>query len=251
MFEGERVSGEPAQLHLLLVLGVFAGAVVSGFCGFAFSAVAGAILLHALPPSEAVPLMMMCSVLVQSVCLVSLRRHIQWGGSLILIAGGLFGLPPALYVLLHADPTWFRIGFGLFLSAYAGCMLFRPAAHYFKDAHGPGYDAAAGLLGGFVGGVTAMPGAVPTIWYDLRGLAKDRQRGLVQPYITAMQITGLAILAARRGVPDVLIDNLVFSLAPLAGGTLIGLALFGKVREGPFRRVLLGVLLLSGLTYVV
>ena len=77
MFEGERVSGEPAQLHLLLVLGVFAGAVVSGFCGFAFSAVAGAILLHALPPSEAVPLMMMCSVLVQSVCLVSLRRHIQ------------------------------------------------------------------------------------------------------------------------------------------------------------------------------
>ena len=51
------MSGEPSQLHLLLALGVFAGAVVSGFCGFAFSAVAGAILLHALPPSEAVPLM--------------------------------------------------------------------------------------------------------------------------------------------------------------------------------------------------
>ena len=245
------MSGEPAQLHLLMVLGVFAGAVVSGFTGFAFSAVAGAVLLHALPPSEAVPLMMMCSVLVQSVCLVSLRRHIQWRGSLMLVAGGLFGLPPALYVLLHADPTSFRIGFGLFLSAYAGLMLFRPALHYFKDARGPGYDVAAGLLGGFVGGVTAMPGAVPTIWYDLRGLPKDRQRGLVQPYITAMQITALAILAARRGVPDVLIENLGFSLAPLAGGTLLGLALFGKVRDGPFRRVLLGVLLISGLTYVV
>src|SRR5262249_38469173 len=124
LFEGERVSGEPAQLELLMALGVFAGAVVSGFTGFAFSAVAGAVLLHALPPSEAVPLMMICSVLVQSVCLVSLRRHIQWRGSLMLVAGGVFGLPPALYVLLHADPTSFRIGFGLFLSAYAGLMLF-------------------------------------------------------------------------------------------------------------------------------
>lgn len=238
-------------LHLLVALGVFAGAVVSGFTGFAFSAVAGAVLLHALPPSEAVPLMMICSILVQSVCLVSLRRHIQWRGSLMLVAGGLFGLPPALYVLLHADPTSFRIGFGLFLSAYAGFMLFRPALHYFKGVQGPGYDAVVGFLGGLVGGVTAMPGAVPTIWFDLRGLAKDRQRGLVQPYIAAMQVAALAILAARRGVPHVLVENLVFSLAPLAGGTLIGLALFGKVSEGPFRRVLLGVLLVSGLSYVV
>ena len=133
--------GEPAQLHLLIGLGVFAGAVVSGFTGFAFSAVAGAVLLHGLPQDEAVPLMMMCSVLVQGFCLVSLRRHIQWRGSLTLVAGGIFGLPPALYVLLHADPASFRIGFGLFLSAYAGLMLFRPALHWFKDARGPGYDA--------------------------------------------------------------------------------------------------------------
>ena len=69
-----------------------------------------------------------------------------------------------------------------------------------------------------------MPGAVPTIWYDLRGLSKERQRGLVQPYITAMQLAALAILATRRGVPDVLIENLLFSLAPLAVGTLVGLA---------------------------
>jgi len=238
-------------LHLLMALAIFAGAVVSGFCGFAFSAVAGAILLHALAPSQAVPLMMICSTLVQTTCLVSLRRHIQWRGSLMLIAGGLFGLPPALYVLLHADPAWFRIGFGLFLAAYAGFMILRPTLHYFRGARGPGYDAVVGLAGGLVGGVTAMPGAVPTIWYDLRGLPKEHQRGLVQPYITAMQIAALALLAAQHGVPDALVGNLLFSLAPLAAGTLVGLALFGRVRDVLFRRVLLGVLLVSGLIYVI
>src|SRR5215472_1959606 len=245
------VSGDPAQLHLLMALGVFAGAVVSGFTGFAFSAVAGAMLFHALPPSEVVPLMMVCSVLVQTTCLVSLRRHIEWRGSLMLVAGGLFGLPPALYVLVHAAPPSIRIGFGIFLAAYSALMLLRPTLHYFRDAQGPGYDAAVGLVGGLVGGVTAMPGAVPTMWYDLRGVAKEQQRGRVQPYITAMQVAALAILAAEHGVPDALVGDLLFSLAPLAVGTGVGLALFGRVSDKRFRRVLLGVLLVSGLFYVI
>jgi uncharacterized membrane protein YfcA len=243
------VAGDLSQF--LVVLGIFAGAVVSGFTGFAFSAVAGAILLHVLPPSEAVPLMMVCSVLVQSASLVSLRRHIQWRGSMLLVLGGLFGLPPALYVLLHADPVWFRAGFGIFLAAYATYMLVRPAVRCFKHMGGPPYDAAVGLAGGLVGGVTAMPGAVPTIWCDLRGLAKDRQRGLVQPYITAMQLAALAFLATRHELPNALFGHVLFALGPLAVGTIIGLALFDRVNEVLFRRVLLSALLVSGLAYVI
>lgn len=234
-----------------LFLGVFAGAMVSAFTGFAFSAVAGAVLLHVLPPSEAVPLMMVCSVLVQSVSLVSLRRQIDWRGSAMLIAGGLFGLPPALHVLLTADPTLFRIGFGIFLAAYAGYMLFRPAVRRFEHVRGRRYDAAIGLAGGLVGGVTAMPGAVLAIWCDLRGLAKERQRGLVQPYIAAMQVAALAFLATRHQLPEALPGHVVLSLAPLAAGALVGLTLFGRVSDGLFRRVLLGVLLVSGLSYVI
>src|SRR5882757_7867108 len=48
--------------YLLLSAAVFAGAFVSGLAGFAFSAVAGGILLHVFLPLEAVPLMMACSI---------------------------------------------------------------------------------------------------------------------------------------------------------------------------------------------
>src|SRR5258708_40043772 len=67
---------------LLLSAAVFLGSLVSGFAGFAFSAVAGAILLHVLPPMEAVPLMMLCSVAVQAANLWALRQNIQWKESL-------------------------------------------------------------------------------------------------------------------------------------------------------------------------
>jgi uncharacterized protein len=48
--------------NLLLSVAVFAGAFVSSLAGFAFSAVAGAILLRIFQPMEAVPLMMACSI---------------------------------------------------------------------------------------------------------------------------------------------------------------------------------------------
>jgi uncharacterized membrane protein YfcA len=44
--------------NLLLSVAVFAGAFVSGLAGFAFSAVAGAILLRIFQPMEAVPLLL-------------------------------------------------------------------------------------------------------------------------------------------------------------------------------------------------
>jgi hypothetical protein len=40
----------------------FVGGIVSGFAGFAFSAAAGAILLHFMEPKLAIPLMMFCSI---------------------------------------------------------------------------------------------------------------------------------------------------------------------------------------------
>src|SRR6185436_8900837 len=112
---------------VLLSVAVFAGAFVSGLSGFAFSAVAGAILLHVFPPMEAVPLMMACSITVQAANLFALRKSMQWKTSLVFIAGGLLGIPIAIYLLQNADTGIFRLGFGILVSLYAAYALFRPA----------------------------------------------------------------------------------------------------------------------------
>jgi uncharacterized protein len=64
---------------LLLSAAAFTGAFVAGLAGFAFSAVAGAILLHSFPPLEAVPLMMACSVAVQAANLWACARTFNGG----------------------------------------------------------------------------------------------------------------------------------------------------------------------------
>src|SRR6266568_2771302 len=110
---------------LLINLAVFAGAVVSGLAGFAFSAVAGAIMIQVLPPTEAVPLMMICSLAPQAASLCTVHRSVDWKGSFILIISGLLGIPLAVYALQTVDTWSFRIGFGLFVAVYAAYMLCR------------------------------------------------------------------------------------------------------------------------------
>jgi len=232
---------------LILSAAVFAGALVSGMAGFAFSGVAGAMLLHVLPPTEAVPFMMICSIAVQSASLVALRRHLAWRGSIVLILGGALGIPPALFLLQHVDVAAFRVGFGVFLALYSACMLFRPSVAGVPKIERRPHDAAIGFAGGLIGGLTAMPGALPTLWCDLRGVPKDQQRGLIQPFIAAMQVFALAMLLAQHGMPGKVLMDALVGLPALAAGTTLGIALFGRMTDATFRRAILAVLFAAGL----
>ena len=141
---------------LLLSAAVFAGAFVSGLSGFAFSAVAGAILLRVFQPLEAVPLMMACSVGVQATNLWALRRSIRWEGSLLLIVGGLIGVPIAVSLLQSTDTHLLRRGFGAVVALYAAYMLLRPTLVTAGEAVGRHWVALIGFGGWLVGGLYGM-----------------------------------------------------------------------------------------------
>lgn len=237
---------------LLVSLAVFAGAFVSGLAGFAFSAVAGAVLLHVFPAPEAVPLMMFCSIVIQAINLWALRNHIRWAGSAPLIVGGLLGVPLAIYLLQNADTRLLRLGFGFVVSLYAAYMLFRPKmVEVSEHLAGKFVTALIGFGGGLVGGLTAMPGAVPTIWCDMRGMSKGGQRGLVQPYIAAMQLSALAILLGRQNLSSKIAMDFALSIPAMLAGSLLGLLAFRHVNELMFRKAILVMLLISGSALII
>ena len=235
---------------LIVSAATFAGAVVSGLAGFAFSAVAGAILLHVLPPTEAVSLMMACSIVTQTVSLISLRGTVKWRFEPMMIAGGAVGVLPALYLLSHVDAHEFRVGFGIFLVAYAAYMLLRRAVA--GEARVPSRlrHIMVGFGGGLIGGLTAMPGAMMVIWCDMRGLPKDRQRALSQPYVLAMQVIALALMVAQHTFSSQTLVSLTYSLPALFAGAALGVLMFRRVNDAHFRSAVLGLLMFGGVGLV-
>jgi uncharacterized protein len=96
-----------------------------------------------------------------------------------------------------------------------------------------------------------MPSAVPTLWCDLRGLSKDQQRGIVQPFMVAMQALAAVLLIGQPNAVDgELSADLLVTLPALCAGTWLGLKLFGRLDDRMFRKVVLGLLLFSGLALV-
>jgi len=234
-----------AASFCLLSMAVFCGAFVSGLAGFAFSAVAGAILLHVLPPLEAVPLMMACSIAVQTTNLWALRKSIHWKQSLVLVGGGLLGVPFAVWLLEVADAWLFREGFGFAVACYAAYMLFRPRLSQ-RLRMNTKRNVLIGFGGGFVGGLTAMPGAIPTIWCDIHGVPKAEQRGMVQPFIAAMQSFALVLMLLQRDLSAKVLVDFAASIPALLAGAALGIFAFRCVDELLFRRITLSILLLSG-----
>jgi uncharacterized membrane protein YfcA len=232
-----------AQL-VVAMLAIFAGAIAAGLAGFAFSAIAGAILFHWLPPVEAVPLLLACSIATQLFSIARLWSAMRWRECIPYICGGLLGIPLGAMLLKQTSAGVFAAGFGVFLIAYCTYMYVRPDIGIRRS--GRLLEALVGFAGGVTGGATAFPGAIPTIWCNARGLTKLEQRGLVQPYILLMQIATIVYFSKAGLLASATWVMTLWCLPAVLAGTVLGLFLFDKVDEARFRRVVLMFLFVSG-----
>ena len=231
---------------MVTLIAIFAGSFAAGLAGFAFSATAGAILFHWVAPVEAVPLLLVCSITTQLFSVASLWRTMQWRQCLPYLAGGLVGIPVGARLLENFNSHTFAGGFGLFLICYSTYMLLRPNLAFRAGSRFA--EVAAGFAGGITGGATAFPGAIPTIWCNIRGLSKIEQRGIVQPFILLMQIATLVYFSKMGILASGTWTSYIWCLPAVIGGTWLGLKLFNRVDDVRFRRLILLFLLVSGAT---
>lgn len=235
----------------LIAAGAFLAALVTGSAGFAFAIVVTGIWLYVLPPATIVLLAAICATLLHAVSVWRFRREIEYALLWPFLIGGALGVPLGVYALTHADADLFRRVFGAFMIAYGSYMLVRPRLGTLRLAPAPGRvaDAAVGWASGIMGGLAMLHGTLPAIWCALRGWDKRRSRCVYQPYIL---FTGMLVMlvagfnvdydAARVG------GYLLVCLPALAAGLWIGLKVFDWISEEHFRRLVLWLILASGLS---
>jgi uncharacterized membrane protein YfcA len=143
-----------------------------------------------------------------------------------------------------------RAGVGAFLVLYSLYALLRPTIAPVK-AGGTAVDAAVGFLNGVLGGITGLAGILVTIWCGLRGWPKDLQRAVFQPVAVATFLMSALWIGAKGAITADTIKLFVIGLPALFAGTWLGLKLYGRLNEAAFRKVVLGLLLASGVVLIV
>ena len=234
--------------YALLFLGAFAGGFVAGLAGFGTALMALGIWLYVLPPSDAVPLILICSVVAQSWTLPSLWRSFDFTLIWPFVIGGLIGVPLGTLLVAQADPNAFKLTVGVFLLLFPLALYFsKPMAFRFG---GRPADAAIGFAGGILGALAGLSGPLPILWATIRGWGKDERRGIFQTYNWTVLFAALCLQAASG-----LIAGHVMWLALLAfPGTILGAWLgarcYHAMSDRNFRDVVLGLLFLSGVALV-
>ena len=233
----------------IFLLATFAGALVAGLSGFAFGLVAASLWLYILTPLQTATLIIAFGLIVQGYSVWKLRRALDWRKLWPFVAGAALGVPVGVLILTWANPAHVRAGVGGFLVLYSLYALFRPALRP-VEAGGVAVDAGVGFLNGVVGGITGLAGILVTIWCGLRGWPKDVQRTVFQPVAVATFLMSALWIGARGAVTAEVAKLFLIGLPALLAGTWLGLKLFGRLNEAAFRKVVLVLLLASGVVLV-
>ena len=238
-------------MDLALFIGAtFAAARVAGMAGFAFGLVAAAVWLHVLTPLQTTTLIVAFGLIVQGYSVWKLRHALKPSRLLPFLLGGAIGLPAGVALLRFLPAGEVRTAVGIFLVLFSLWSLARPQLRPVL-AGGRLADGGVGVLSGVLGGMTGFGGILPTIWSGLRGWPKDEQRAVFQPTGVAIFL-GTALLLGGTGTIGADTARLfLIGLPALLAGSWLGLRLYGRLDEAGFRRVVLVLLLASGIALVV
>jgi uncharacterized membrane protein YfcA len=234
---------------LIFLATVFFGAIVSGLAGFAMGLVVSGVWLHILTPAQTAAMIVLYGLVVQTYSLWRLRKVLKWRAVAPFILGGAVGIPAGAALLSHINPDYVRIGVGVLLVVYSTYSLARP---HFKPMHASfAVETGVGVVNGLLGGMTGLAGPIITIWCQLRGWRKDEQRAVFQPVILAAFVMTAMSLGYTGVITRELLTTYIYGLPVLIAGLWLGLHLYGRLDEVAFRKVILVLLLLSGIVLIV
>lgn len=235
---------------LVLMLGAAAAGFVQGLSGFAFGLVASTLWAWWLPPQTVAVMAVFGAFTGQVIQVLTTRRALHLKALWPFLAGGLLGLPLGLWVLPRLETAWFQFALGVLLAVWCPLMLLSHRLPAFQRG-GAAADAVVGLGGGFIGVFGGFTGALPTLWCTLRAWPRDQARAVIQNFNLVMLGITLAGYAASGLIKPALLPAMAAMVPVLLLPVLLGSRLYGGLSADGFRRVVLVLLSLAGLTLLV
>jgi len=231
------------------LLATFLGGFVSGFSGFAMGLVVSGIWLHIITPVQTAALIAGYGLLTQGYGIAKLRHELSWQNIWPLVLGTTIGIPAGVMLLTHTNPVHLRFAVGVLLVLYAAYSLVRPPLGPFRI--GVAADMAIGIANGLLGGLTGLGGIISTISCQLRGWSKDRQRAVFQPVLfAAFVVISISQLTAGSYTAETIkLYGIGFPF--MLGGIWIGFKLYGTIKDETFRKAVLTLVLLAGVSLIV
>ena len=242
--------GDPEFYIPLLIFGAFAAAFVSGAIGFADALILNAVWLHIMDPVSAIPLVVTSGIFMHFTPLYKLRTTLDFSRLPPFVLFGVIGVPIGVYALGYASPDLFKKTVAVFLIFYGIWMFARPNTNI-GEIGGKAVDSVIGFSGGIMGGFAGLSGLMPTIWSGLRGWPRNTQRGVYQLFVVAMHALTIITFAFSGLITTSTLIDLAYCAPAIIIGSWLGVKIYPLLNDDLFKKIMLGLIFLSGVTLLI
>ncbi len=226
---------------VIVSLVLFVCALIQVASGFGFALLAMPLVTLVLGMEQAAPLVAAAGLLINTLNVLRLHRHINRPALLRLATAAVLGIVPGFWLHDQVPAETVRVALGVVLVVYAGYTLFQPKR---LPTCPEGWVWPAGLLGGALAAAYNIPGPPVIVYGDLRRWPRNEYRSTLQTFFLA---TGAMVVAGHvtLGHFDPETVRLLLLAAPaLVLGNLAGVGL-DRFLAGDGFRLLVKILILA------
>lgn len=231
---------------LLVFAGAFVGGFVSGLSGFGTGLAGMPFWLLAVHPVVAAQLAAFSAVISQAQTLGTVRYALSWSHLGPITVAGLIGVPIGVWLLPSIPVNAFKLGIGWILIVFCLFLLVVPAHWRLKHRY-RGIEVGMGFAGGFLGGLTGVPGPAVIMWGTVQSWSREEKRALYQVFILAVLFMMLAASAVWGLIGWAFLKGALIVAPSTIIGAYCGEWLYRRVDDRRFDRIILTILMLSGI----
>ena len=231
----------------ILVAGAAAAGFVNGLAGFGTSLFALGFWLQVFPPLNAVAMAVVVATVTgaQGLWVVRSQMNANKGRILRFLLPGLIGIPLGVAALAWIEPRWLKLLIAAVMLLY-GLFFFTRGSLPKLERPTRAADLGFGFIGGILGGLAGLSGALVVMWLAMRPWPRHETRAVLQPYNFVILLITAILLAFNGAYTRDVLTALAIAIVIGTVAAQTGIYVFKRISDVQFRWLLVILMFLSG-----
>lgn len=235
-------------IEILIALTMFLAVFTQTVSGFGIAMVAMALLAAKLPVIQSTPLVAIIGLFVQLAMFWNYRKDLSFRNVWQLIAAQIITIPLGVIFLSAMDPTLVLFLLGILITGYA---LYAILKFKLPTLEHPAWAWVTGLVAGLLGGAYNLYGPPFIVYGDARGWKPIEFKVNIQAAVFFSNILVIGSHLFKGNYTPQVVSYLWVALPAALVGLLAGFALDKFINPDLFRKIVMVLLLVSGVNLLV
>lgn len=221
--------------------------VIHGYTGFGGALMTVPLLTFLFGPVEAIAIVGVMTICGSAQLYPRAVRNVLWRELLPIFAGIATVMPLGAFFLFNLDPLLIRRAMGAFILVFAFILM---SGWVYRGPRGIAPGAVVGALAGGITGASGVGGPPLALYYLASPEPVDVQRANIIISVAVLTIAMLVAVSVGGGFSETVLLRAVILTPAYVFGVWAGARLFAVAPKSYFRRIVLWLLVVTGLSVV-